>query len=119
MELTQKVVDIFQLDRTAINLSCRCEPGGLPVLIEVHLDIGGDLFFEGLLPRCTSTDILGALIRMLTGSIYQLPEFEIQPAALVFDPGAGAVAVRPYSVVTAETRAELSVLISGLLQNGT
>lgn len=88
LELAGQVARVFDLDRTAISLSCRCEPGGQPVLIETHLDLGGDLFFEGLLPACTSSDVLGLMIRFLTGATDRLPVLDFQPAALVFTPGA-------------------------------
>ena len=46
ISLAQRIVDSFRLDTTAFNMSCRCEPGGMPKLIEIHLDLGGDHLLE-------------------------------------------------------------------------
>ena len=117
LELARQVTDTFKLDRTAINLSCRCEPGGTPTLIEVHLDIGGDQFFEGLLPESTSADILGLMIGFLTGSLDQMPDFEFKPAALLFEPGGKPGLDRSFSVIRAENKRELGVLVVRFLED--
>ena len=103
LALARQVAREFALDRTAINLSCRCEPGGEPVLIETHLDLGGDLFFEGLLPRCTAVDVLGLMIRFLAGETDRWPDLEFHPAALIFTPEGD----RPYRILQGDELARL------------
>ncbi len=112
LELAQQVVDRFGLDRTAINMSCRCEPGGTPKLIEIHLDLGGDMFFEGLVPKSTSEDVLKIMIRAVTGDLSELPYIEFNPAALIFGEGEGLESERSYNTLTASNRPLLELAIS-------
>ena len=44
LSLAQKIVRAFKLDTTVFLISCRCDFGQNPKLIEIHLDFGGILF---------------------------------------------------------------------------
>lgn len=111
LRMAEKLAQHLPLGRTVLNLSCRCEPGGDPVITEVHLDLGGDHFFEGLLPHCTTDDMLGNLIRFLTGSRATLPQINLQPTALVFSEDDHGSPTRPFTIIKASSRAELSRLL--------
>jgi biotin carboxylase len=105
--LGQKVVDQFGLDTTAFVMSCRCSQGGRPKLIEVHLEIGGDLVHDVLLPASTSFDVLAYVIQTLAGDSRHHETIEFRPAAVIFGQGEGLVSERPYDVLTAPSRAAL------------
>ncbi len=117
LKLAQQLVAEFSLGKTVINVSCRCEPGGRPKLIEVHLDLGGDAFYEGLVPQSTTTDILGLLIDFLAGATTEFPTPKFTPTALVFAPGSEPQPGRPYSVLKADTGQDLATRISAWLNS--
>ncbi len=112
MELADQVVNVFGLDRAVLNLSCRCETSGTPKLIEIHLDIGGDLFYEALLPKSTHEDVLGIIIKALAGDLTDVAEVNFTPAALLFDGENGPTPKRSYIVLTASDRGTLETKIS-------
>lgn len=116
LDLTQQIVNKFQLDRTVINLSCRCEPGGDPKLVEIHLDLGGDLFFESLVPESATEDILSLIIEFLTGRLNEIPNLTFVPTALMFDRGKELISERPYSILKAKNRNDLNSLISNSME---
>ena len=112
IELAQQVVERFGLDRTAINMSCRCETRGTPKLIEIHLDIGGDLFYEALVPKSTHEDVLGIVIKALAGDLTDVVEVNFTPAALLFEGENAPIPKRSYIVLTASDRGTLETEIS-------
>jgi len=113
--LAQQVVDIFELGTTALNMSCRCEVGGQPRLVEIHLDLGGDLILDALMPASTSFDVLGFVIRALMGEQVTVPQIAFGPAAVLFGAGEGLVSERAYDLVTAVDRAALEHILSSRL----
>lgn len=117
LALAEQVVTAFRLRNTVLNLSCRCEPGGTPRLIEIHLDLGGDLFYESLAPAATETDLLGLMIEFLTGRTTNFPQPEFSPTALVFDQTAEQKPGRPYTIVNATTRQDLANRITAQINS--
>lgn len=116
-QLARQVVDTFALERTVLNLSCRCAEGGQPKLIEIHLDLGGDEFYEGLAPESTTADLLGLIIEFLAGRVTEYPILEFRPAALVFEPAASQGPGRPYTILKAATRPGLERKIAQRLSS--
>ncbi len=117
LRLAGQVVAEFRLERTVLNLSCRCEPDGQPRLIEIHLDLGGDVFYESLAPAGTSTDILGRMIGFLAGRPTDFTTPEFQPTALIFAPDAAPGPARSHTIVQAGSRAELTRKIARRLNS--
>ena len=101
IELAKKIVDSFKLDTTAFNMSCRCESRGAPRLVEVHLDLAGDLILDALLPESTSFDVLSFSILSLAGGNPTLENINFRPSAVIFSEGEGLVSERPYKILSA------------------
>ncbi len=118
INLAKKVVNAFGLDTTAFNMSCRCESGGVPKLIEIHLDLGGDMILEALFPASSSFDVLGSLIRSLTGRHTSYNNINFSPTAIVFREGEGLVSDRPYEILSAPDRISIEHMIRST-QRGT
>ncbi|KKS33158.1 MAG: ATP-grasp domain protein [Parcubacteria group bacterium GW2011_GWC2_42_12] len=105
--MAKKIVDSFKLDTTAFNMSCRCESRGTPRLVEIHLDLGGDLILDALIPESTSFDVLEFMFRALTGEKPVLQNITFNPVAVIFGEGEGMVSERPYNILTAQDRTSL------------
>lgn len=103
IELAQRVTRRFELNQTVLNLCCRCEPAKGPVLIEIHLDMGGDLFYDALVPESTESDLVGIMIKALTGELSDLPDVAFNPVALVFN--------HSFSILKATSPSELRQMI--------
>ncbi len=107
IELARQIVDGFRLGTTVFYMSCRCESGGDPRLVEIHLDLGGDLVLDALMPKSTSFDVLAFILSTLTGEKTVLPNITFSPVAIIFNEGEGLVSERPYNILTAQDRAAL------------
>ncbi len=118
LDLARQLARAMELNRAVMNLSCRCEPGGRPRVVEVHLDLGGDLFFEKLLPACTERDLLGEMVLFLAGRGGAPAALAPLPTALVFTADGVGTAQRPVKMAQGETRGELEVKVAEALPGG-
>jgi phosphoribosylamine-glycine ligase len=83
VDISKRIVKNLEIERTLFIASFRiCN--GKPALIEIHLDMGGQLFFEKLFPTSIDFDIVPYLIKILAGDIYEIPEMHTTPVAVVY-----------------------------------
>lgn len=68
LELAQSIVDVTGVGYGPFSVSCRCAEGLLPVLIEIHLDFGGDDILDELFPRSTDFDFIKYAIKAALGA---------------------------------------------------
>lgn len=127
--LARRVVSAFGIDTSAFMMACRLQPGGEPVLTEVHLDLGGDRILDALLPASAPFDVLSHLIECLTGTVPRLAAAPFRAAGLLFDSPSGPEADsapevevasvpathprRDYRLVTARNRSALDAAMAG------
>ena len=111
INLAMQIVDSFKLDTIDFNMSCRCEPGGEPRLVEIHLDLGGDLVLDSLLPESTSFDVLSFAILSLVGENPPIKNINFIPSAVIFSKGEGLVSERPYGILSGPDRISLEQII--------
>jgi len=107
LALAQNLVDKLCLATTVLLMSCRCNPGKEPKLIEVHLDFGGDLVLDQLIPASTDIDVLAYFIAILIGDMSEPPKIDFRPTAIIYGKGRGLVSDKPYTLINAETTGEL------------
>ncbi len=108
LDLADDIVNKLGLRTTPFLMSCKCEKGGFPCLIEIHLDLGGDLVLDELLPASSSFDFIKYAIDILTG---QIPEQSMaatfSPAAILYGKGECLVTERPFQLMTVDNRKHL------------
>lgn len=109
--LARRIVANFRLDTTAFNMACRCEPGGRPKLIEIHLDLAGDYLYEGLLCASTSVDVLSLIIKGLIESFHNFSDITFTPTAMVFNKSDKEILASPYRIIKAADRYELEDIL--------
>jgi len=107
----KEIISELKLDTTVCCMSFRCTNGGHPQLIEIHLDMGGDLILDQLLPASSFCDVLGYFIRGLTGERLFLSPSCFKPIAILFGKGDGLVLEKPYKILQSDTREDLEHLI--------
>ena len=111
INMARKIVDSFKLDTTSFNMSCRCESGGEPRLVEIHLDLGGDMVLDALLPESTSFDVLSFVILSLADENPSCQDINFIPSAVIFGEGEGLVSERPYKILSGPDRIFLEQII--------
>jgi carbamoylphosphate synthase large subunit len=65
--LARDIVEGIGIETSPISMSCRCEHGGQPRLIEIQLDLGAHRVLDKLLPTSSDFDFREFAIRILTG----------------------------------------------------
>ncbi len=111
-ELTREVVKIFEIEHSALLLSCRVKQGEQARLMEIHLDLGGDKILDVLLPVAGSFDTLEYMIAALAGNNPLKPAIVWQPTAVIFDEGDGLISQRNHKILQAGNRKDLEDNIS-------
>ncbi|OGX44373.1 MAG: hypothetical protein A3G38_02695 [Omnitrophica WOR_2 bacterium RIFCSPLOWO2_12_FULL_51_8] len=107
LALAQQIVDKLRLDTSVFLMSCRCDFGRAPKLIEIHLDFGGDLVLDHLMPASADFDVLASFVGALIGDVPELPKNNFRPTAIIYGEGKGLVSDKPHTLIHAGTRDEL------------
>jgi len=105
--LTQKVADVFELEHSALLMSCRISEGCEPRLIEIHLDMGGDKIMDVLLPAAGTFDVLQYMIKALTTECELSSRPTYNPTAVIFADGDDLISNRDHQILQAATTEEL------------
>jgi len=107
----KKIVDAFGIKRSPLMVSFRIDKNQTPWLIEVHLDMGGDLLIEKLFPKALNYNFLEFGIKLLAGESPKKPIGSIRPAAIIYDKGENPVSEKSNTIFQANDRKELETLI--------
>ena len=81
--IAKKLIKYFDLKNTFLIINFRVD-NTQPFLIEIHLDLGGDLLLEKLFPKTINIDILNLFINMLMNKNSKYPSIKIKNGALIF-----------------------------------
>ena len=68
-------------------------------LIEVHLDIGGDLMIEAFYPKAFNFDFLKFAVEMAVGINKTPIDLRVKPTAIYYNEGDGLISDRGYKVL--------------------
>ena len=106
-KISQQIMSIFKIERSAFMVSFRVDSKNNLKLIEVHLDLGGDLLIEEIFPKALPFDFLEFSVYMSVGSKECPNYFDINPTAIYYDKGDGLLTDRNYRVFTANSHEKL------------
>ena len=106
-KISQQIMSIFKIERSAFMVSFRVDSKNDLRLIEVHLDLGGDLLIEEIFPKALPFDFLEFSVHMSVGSKECPNYFDIKPTAIYYDKGDGLLTDRNYRVFTANSHQKL------------
>jgi len=110
--IAKKIISEFNIERSAFMISFRSDSKNNLRLIEVHLDIGGDLMIEAFYPKAFPFDFLKLAVEMATGVAICPINFKVKPTAIYYNEGNGLLSDRDYKIFTANTKQMLEKKIS-------
>lgn len=84
IKLAQDFVTRPQLGTGICFIAFRIRSSEKPVLIEVHLDLAGDLVVDKLFPASTHFDLLKTAIQLLTGRPFEMPAIQFRPTTIYY-----------------------------------
>lgn len=103
-----RIAAALGIHTSAFHLSARVTPEGRIVPVELHLDLGGDLLLDELLPAAGHGDLLRRIVARLAGLGPPVAVPERGAAAILFAPGAGLPRERARRVLRAADRPGLA-----------
>jgi len=112
IEIASLMVKAFKIECLPFLVSFRQDSQGGLRVIEVHLDLGGDLLIEEVFPRALPFDFLEMIIRVLAGEEVIPPRGPIKPTAIFFKKGEGLISDKPFQIFSGESQKDLENKIS-------
>ena len=101
--IAQNVADALNIKRSPFMVSFRMASNGTLRLIEIHLDLGGDLLIEEVFPRALSYDFEELSVKMCVGEGVCPNDSPIMPTAIFYERGEGLLNERGFQVITADS----------------
>jgi carbamoylphosphate synthase large subunit len=111
LKLAEDIINKLQFKTTPFLMCCRCRKGDFPRLIELHLDFGGDLVLDELLPESTDFDFIKYVINILTDNPLPLPKISFQTAAILYGEGDGFFHGRRFRIIKDDNRTKLENIL--------
>ncbi len=105
VNIAKKIVSKFKIKRSAFMISFRSNSSNNLKLIEIHLDIGGDLLIESFFPKALPFDFLKLAIESAVGTAQYPVNFKIKPTAIYYKNR--IVSDKGYKVLTSKTNKTL------------
>ncbi len=107
----KKIIEAFAINRSPLMVSFRIDKNQTPMLIEIHLDLGGDLLIEKLFPKALDFKFLEYSIQLLAGEQPSVLNKSITPTAIIFDKGDALVNEKKNTIFQSSDRMKLESLI--------
>jgi carbamoylphosphate synthase large subunit len=113
--VSQIIISELGLIQTPFMASFRINESGTPIIIEIHLDLGGDMLIEQLYPHCLSIDFLEIAIQLSASEFIPPINMNVKAGALFYKEGLGLNRERPFTLIAANNRLELEKRIKEIL----
>lgn len=110
--ISGNIVRSLNIIRSPFMVSFRSDLDGNLFLMEVHLDMGGDLLIEKLFPSALKINFQELAVQMAVGKVNFPLLIEVYPSAVIFDEGSGLVSEKSCKVITTDTQGELEALFN-------
>jgi len=102
-KISTEIISNFKIERSPFMVSFRANSSNVLKLMEVHLDLGGDLLIEEVYPSAFPFDFLELAVEMALGKTKCPNNFNIKPTAIYYNEGDGLLTNRGYSVFSADS----------------
>ena len=109
--LAEKIAYSLNIIRSPFMVSFRSDLAGNLFLMEVHLDLGGDLLIEKLFPNALNVNFEELAVKMAVGIERPPISINVSPCAVIFEVGTKLVSEKHCCVITADSQDQLERLI--------
>ncbi len=86
-KIAKKIISKFKIVRSPLMISFRRDTKNNLKIIEVHLDIGGDLLIETFFPKALSFDFLKLAVEISIGQVRLPKSLNVRPVAIFYRDG--------------------------------
>ena len=113
-KISQELIEAFNIYSSPFMSCFRANEDGELKLIEIHLDLGGDLLIEQLFPNALNFDYSETAVKMATGQSHFNYDLTITPTAIFYDSGTKLLNRRGFKLITGRNNSELKNKIQDL-----
>lgn len=108
LKIASKIVKKFKIKRSPLLISYREDANGKLNLVEIHLDLGGDMLIEEVFPNALPYNFLETSIMMAIGKVsFPSEAKKIKPTAIFYEKGEGLIRNKSFKVFTDDSQSEL------------
>jgi hypothetical protein len=107
LSLSKKIIEKFKISRSSIMTCFRLGNDNHLKLMEIHLDLGGDLLIEELFPKALKFDFEILAIEILSGNWDKRINTSVKPTEIFYEKGEALLNQRPFKILQAQTFEEL------------
>ena len=111
-KIALNIISKFNIQSSPLMISFRQKPNNDLIIVEIHLDMGGDLLIEKFFPKAFSFDFLKLAIKMATSRVKHVVNNKIKHVAIIFKNK--IINDKEYKIITASTNKKLNEKISKL-----
>ena len=115
-DIAKEIIKIFNISRSPFMVCFRASKNKNLKLIEIHLDLGGDLLIEELFPRALEFNYKQLAIKMCAGIRSNVKKIKINPVAIFYDKGPELLNRRGFTIIESDNHLDLMDKITGLRQ---
>jgi len=106
-KIAKEIISNFKIECSPLMISFRANSHNVLKLMEVHLDLGGDLLIEGVFEKALPFNFLELAVKMALGKTNCPENFKIKPTAIFYDEGDDLVTNRNYTIFTGNSNESL------------
>ena len=114
-KLIEAIIYKFNIKNSPLNVAFRLDSQEQLSVIEIHLDLGGDLLLEQLIPAALELNLGELAVEHITNSKFSHTYKTPKPTAVIFEPGDGLlIRERNFKLIQAKTFDNLDMQINNI-----
>lgn len=99
INISETIINDLNIHTSPFMISFRIQKE-TPYLMEIHLDFGGDLILDTLLPQSLNINVVETGVRLMAGEkVSSCGNISIEPCAVLYNPGEGLNNKREFHVI--------------------
>ena len=117
IDISEKIIKNLKINTSPFMISFRVS-GSTPYPMELHLDFGGDLILDVLLPNSLNLNIIEAGIKLMAGENFIISNNLLErPTSVIYYPGIKLNSEKDYYIIKKDTIEEVLISVNEKIKN--
>jgi formate-dependent phosphoribosylglycinamide formyltransferase (GAR transformylase) len=116
IDISEKIVKNLKINTSPFMISFRVSEN-IPFLMELHLDFGGDLILDVLLPNSLNLNVIETGIKLMAGKNIFIPKINpVKPTSVIYHKGDKLNSEKKYHLIKKESLNKLIISVNKKLK---
>jgi formate-dependent phosphoribosylglycinamide formyltransferase (GAR transformylase) len=112
IDISEKIIENLKINTSPFMISFRVSEN-TPFLMELHLDFGGDLILDVLLPNSLNLNVMETGIKLMAGKNIFIPQIKlVKPTSVIYQKGDKLNSEKKYHLIKKESLNELIISVN-------